>query len=856
MMLVERSSELDRLSALLQQSQGSVVLIRGEAGIGKSALIESWMDRHEKECDFVVGRCDDLSTPQPLGPFWDMADAAPEFHDGLGRGDRRAVARTALDLLERSLRRTVIVIEDTQWADEATMDAIKTIGRRIRNGRGLLILTYRDGEVDDRHPLRGVLGDLPPSHVERIRLQGLTEDGVRRLLAGHPSDPTEIWGVTGGNPLLVTALSTADAGDGSSLPDLIAARLNRLDEETRTILQLLSVIPGDIGVGLVERLISGAERFLGEAHRRGFLILAGTRLRFRHELIRREIEASLIPTERMAMNHRVLEALDDDADPAIVAHHAWQAGDVESLIATAPLAARNAMALGAHRQAVAHFRVLADHVDAIPSRRRAAILEDWAQEEFYAHQLAVARSLIDEAIREYRAARDPAGEARSLARAATYHSFSGEREAAVAAVEEAEDALGDDPGARERAEVIETRAYLRMLAGDVAGSGRLVDEALAVAGEAADDRLLVRALNGRGTMTNVACYPDGLAMITEARDRAAAAGLWYEEARALLNGAWAGIEHRDLSTASSMLDEALSLASRTDLGAAEHYGLALRVRLLDLTGDWDEAERLAEGLRSEGGIAAITVLPVMACIAARRGSSDAASIASEAWSVATPEEFQRLGPAAAALAETSWITGSTVDVAGVVDVLRMGLGIGFRWQTGVIAFWLWRLGALGEMPEGLAEPYAALISGDTKGAVALWETIESPYECALAKSMGTAAERLEAIELLETLGASAVAARVRRDLRSQGVDVPRGRARSTRRNPAGLTARQAEVLELVAEGLANGEIADRLFLSQRTVEHHISAILGKLGAADRTEAALWMQEAGPEANDGENDIHT
>lgn len=843
-MLLERTEELARLSGLLHDPQGRVVLVRGEAGTGKSTLIESLMQLHAGETDFVVGRCDDLSTAQPLGPFWDMAEAEQEFLDPLDRGDRQAVSRTALDLLGRSLRRTVLVIEDTQWADEATLDAIKTIGRRIRSTRGLLLISYRDESLDDQHPLRGVLGDLAPADVERIRLTGLGVESVRELLEGHPSDPAEVWAMTGGNPLLVTAFAEADAGDGSSLNDLVAARLNRLTAQTRSDLRALAVVAAAIPFDLARHLVLDADRAVSEAERRGFLTVTSSGIRFRHELIRRAIETALPGSERMALNQRVLESLEEGTDRAVVAHHAREAGDIQRLARVAPEAAREAMAVGAHRQAVSHFRDLRSHIVALPEPLRAAVLEDWAQEEFYAHELGEAVRLIERAIDEYRSVGDRGGESRSLARAAEYLWFAGRRDDAEAFVALAEAALHADASPSEIAQVIETRAYLRMMAGDVTGSGQLVEQALEVAGETADERLIARALNTRGTMLNVSEYPAGLAMLVEARDRSAIAGLWYEEARALLNAAWGAIEHRDLPTAGSMLDDGLSLATRHDLGAAEHYGLALRVRMLDLTGDWDEAEVLATRLRHEGGIIALTVLPVLGAIAARRGSPESSRIASEAWEIAADTEFQRIGPAAVTLAETAWINDEEVDTESLRAVMEMGLEIGFTWLPGALAFWLWRLGAIDEVPVDVALPYAATMSGEVDVALEQWERIGSPYERALTLSTGNPENRVRAIEELETLGATAVAARIRRELRESGIEVPRGRAQTTRQNPAGLTARQLEVLGLLTEGLANAEIADRLFLSSRTVEHHVSAILAKLGAIDRVEAAELAAEAG------------
>ena len=121
-------------------------------------------------------------------------------------------------------------------------------------------------------------------------------------------------------------------------------------------------------------------------------------------------------------------------------------------------------------------------------------------------------------------------------------------------------------------------------------------------------------------------------------------------------------------------------------------------------------------------------------------------------------------------------------------------------------------------------------------AAAIWSTIGCPYERAIALAQGDQAAQLEALQALDALGATAVAAKLRKALRDQGVSVPRGKGRRTREHAAGLTPRQAEVLGLLGEGLSNIEIADRLFVSPRTVEHHVSAVLAKLDCSTREKA--------------------
>ena len=207
LMLLERDRELVLLADLLagvDSGGGKVVLLRGEAGIGKSSLVTEFVESSADEVHVLYGSCDDLLTPQPLGPFWDFAREEPSLAEPLENGDRPGVLAATLDLLSRSLRPSILVFEDTHWADEATLDAIKYLGRRIARTNGLLLLTYRDGEVDYDHPLRGVIGDLPPQSVVRIQLGGLSLTAVSSIIGDSDLDPEEVLAATKGNPFLVT----------------------------------------------------------------------------------------------------------------------------------------------------------------------------------------------------------------------------------------------------------------------------------------------------------------------------------------------------------------------------------------------------------------------------------------------------------------------------------------------------------------------------------------------------------------------------------------------------------------------------------------------------------------------------
>ena len=239
-------------------------------------------------------------------------------------------------------------------------------------------------------------------------------------------------------------------------------------------------------------------------------------------------------------------------------------------------------------------------------------------------------------------------------------------------------------------------------------------------------------------------------------------------------------------------------------------------------------------------------LPVLGVIDARKGRASAQMVLSQAREMASAaDEFQRLAPAAIASAEYSWISGDlVVNAAELKSLMAAGLEHGLWWSAGAVALWLWELGELSEPPDGIVEPYRLLIEGDSAGAAAILDARGMPYERALALMHGSRADQLEALEAFEELGATAVAAKLRRTLRDRGVSVPRGKGRDTRRNAAGLTARQAEVLLLLDEDLSNTEIADRLFISPRTAENHVSAVFDKLDVSNREEAVAQARTDG------------
>ncbi|MCH7586255.1 MAG: AAA family ATPase [Acidobacteria bacterium] len=850
-MLLEREKELGLLAGLLDglgSSGGKVVLVRGEAGIGKSLLVSEFFGGQGDEAHVLFGFCDDLLTPQPLGPFWDIARDETSLGEVLEKGDQRAVMEVLLDLLSRSLRPTVLVVEDTHWADEATFDVIKYLGRRIGGTNGLLILTYRDGEVDHDHPLRQVIGDLAPQDLVRIHLGGLSVEAVASMVEDTDLDSNQVLALTDGNPLFVTEVAASGVeGVPSSVQDSVLVRAGKLSSGARQVLDLVSVIPGESERSLIEIIVEPTEEQITECVRQGLLRVGDETVSFHHELTRRAVESALNAADRRRINQQVLDELGERVDPSRLVHHAREADDVEAIIVFVPRAARAAMAIGSLREALAHFRTLEPYLDRITEADRAAIVDDWSRTEFLFDNVE-ALDILARAIELHRSTGDDHALARALTFAVLVNQHYGHPEAADACVAEAVAILESYPASGDLAFAVSQRAWLSMTRGDYVRAIELADRAISLAEETGDEPTMIHSLNTKGTATYSRGDPDGFPLLEQARKRAEQGGDRFEENRALHNMAAAALDRRELELASDLAQRTIDTATRYEI--SPNYARAVYADVLIWKGDWDAAEDLAaEVLRSHpqrSTRSEVTAGYVLGRLQARQGIPQAQDTLDRTWSQAEAVgEMQHLIPTAAALAEYMWLTGDHDPdrIARFREVLDEG-HLENTWVGGDLAFWLWKLGEMSGAPEGIAEPYRLVIEGKPVEAAAIWEAKGIPYEQALALMDGDEKAQLEALQIFETLGATAVAAKLSQSLRDQGVSVSRAKKRDTRRHDAGLTARQAEVLQLLDEDLSNVEIADRLFVSPRTVEHHVAAVMSKLNASTREQAVTAAAEQG------------
>lgn len=260
--LLERQEHLTLLDAALvasRNSGGRVVQVHGEAGIGKTSLLRLFQRRLAGQGRMILGQCENLSTPEPLGALRDMAaalggqlpgllaDAAPHL-------DIFAAVLDAIGTVSQMsgpdgsrVPPTVLVFDDVHWTDAATLDLITFLGRRLDKVQGLLVMTYRDDELDRRHPLWSVLGSLPSRSTHRVPLPPLSRAAVD-LLARQDATSRDIFALTRGNPFFVSELLASPGKDlPTTLREATWARASALDAAARDVLDFCSVIPGQAG---------------------------------------------------------------------------------------------------------------------------------------------------------------------------------------------------------------------------------------------------------------------------------------------------------------------------------------------------------------------------------------------------------------------------------------------------------------------------------------------------------------------------------------------------------------------------------------------------------------------------------
>ena len=858
--LLEREDELGVLAEAVQDAvagRGSVVLVAGEAGIGKSSLLRELAERTGEDVGFLIGACEPLSVPVPLAPLRELVEAGGGGDlIEVGGDDRLVLARQVASVLAERAP-VVAVIEDIHWADPVTLDLTRLLVRRVPQMAAVIIATFRDDEAAANPELGLLLGDLTSAPaVRRIDLAPLSAAAVQELSGPSGFDTAELVRATGGNPFLVVETVAAGGRLPASVRDAALARAGRLSRAGRAIVDAAAVVGQRFDYALLHAVIGERADAVEEALARGVLVADGTRLGFRHELTREAIANSISPPRLAELHARALSALTAQAgtaDNARLAHHAELAGLSRQAGRYAALASAEAERVGAPLQARLQAERALRLGDDLADRERYELLIRYSRAaNFTSTRYEEAVSGAEEALAVGERLGDPLLQARALS-ALSWALWSFDRmveakraaERAIALLEETSDAAA-------LARALSAHIRIEASAFDPAAAIAAAPRARELAAARGLDDVEIDVDISVGLAHGHRGQAEAIDMLTDALRDARRARLTIQAIRGYINLMFIGATLRRHVLIETMIGEAREFCDEVGARIPRHVLDEYVARSLLDRGRWDQAlPALAQSIRIWHADVPLA-RSMEGLIAARRGQSDAEPMLRQAWAeIPMSAEDSRHVTLRCAIVEAAWLRGDRRSAlthlqaaAASPSTIRSA-----RWG-GELALWAIRHGLELEAPAGAPEAVRLELEGDWRGAVRAWRELDAPYESALAALPGDDAAARQALGALHKLGASAAIRAFTRERAARGGRPMRGPRRSTLADPAGLTRREREVLDQLAGGSTNTAIAASLQLSERTVAHHVSAILAKLGAPTRLAAIEQARSRGLLSQDG------
>jgi DNA-binding CsgD family transcriptional regulator/tetratricopeptide (TPR) repeat protein len=855
MELLERDQFISVLGELFEKVKtecGYVVSISGEAGIGKTSLVEFFTNKFKGQANILWGSCDDLFTPRPLAPLYDIANQIDsKIIDQLDSGvNRPSIFSNFFKEIQNSMPK-IIVIEDMHWADESTLDLLRFLGRRINKTNALLLITYRDDEIKSDHPLKLTLSNLQSNYLKRIKLSPLSENAVNTLALKYGRTDSKLYQKTGGNPLLVSeVLSNGQSETPASVKELFLSKLKRLSSDRRTLVEMISVIPGRAEKWLVQKLVNDLS-LIDEILEFGILKSEGDSFLFRHELARIAIEESLLESKRIEFNLKVLSVLTQRENTeqffSRIIHHASKAFDKDSIIKYAPSAAKQASLLGAHREAVKIYQTVLHYSDLLSAQQKLDLLEGVSYECFLTGCVDEAVQASESAIKILQEYPAPEREGEIYRRLSRILWYDCQDEKGEEYLDRAIQIFENLPPSKNLAMAYSNKSQTYAIREDYEIAIDWGNKALELARRLNDKEVEAHALNNIGCCKMLISNGSGENDLLKSLEISVNNDFYEHATRAYANLGSIHLQQRNLLAADKYFERGLDYGNEKDiyvfsLCMAGHYA---KTKLQ--FGLWNESIDLANYvLKEKSTPPGNTVMPlnVLAVIRMRRNDPGSLKLIDEATEMSFKMgEMEKIVSITAAKAELLWLQNKLETFAGgLYSIYLKVLKSNNVWAIGEMAYWVWKAGKLEEVPKQIAKPYLLQIQGNWREASELWNELHCPYEQALALSEGDEASMKKSIEIFERLGASAAVQLIKQMMRESGIkSIPKGPRQTTKANPSGLTKRELEVLKLVSRGLSNSDIAKDLFISPKTVDHHISAIFSKLNIHSRIEVAAYFQ---------------
>ncbi len=696
--LLERSGQLAALAAALDaavaRTSGGLVLLGGEAGVGKTALLRAFCDDRGPGARVLWGACDGLLTPGPLGPFFDVAGVTRgELEELVWSGARPHQVTAALLRELAGGRPTVLVLEDLHWADEATLDVLRLLARRVETVPALVLASYRHEALDRAHPLTLVLGELATARaVTRMEVAPLSRDAVAELAGPHGVDADELYRQTSGNPFFVTEVL---AGGTLEIPatvrDAVLARVARLSEPAQSLLEAIAIANPQAEIALLEALAPGELGALEECLASGMVAATPEGVAFRHELARLAVEDDLPPDRRVALHRAAAQALAAAGgrlvDHARIAHHAGAAGDGPAVLRHAPLAALRAAEQGAHREAAAQYARALRFAGALEPAEHADLLERRAYEGYLTGELGEAITAQEGALAHRRALGDPRRTGDCLRALSRLYRFIGRTAEAADVGRQAVVALESLAPGTELGLAYANLGHLHTVAEDADEASAWNARAHELGTRLDDAEVLVHALTNLGAVEVYTDAPGAPAALEESLALALREGLDEQAGRIYLNTVWWTLRSRRYDLVDRHLTEGLEYCAEQGLDLWRLFLIPCRARVELDRGRWAQAADsagLAVRDHRTWPVPRIFALTVLALVRARRGDPQVWPLLDEALALARPSgELQRIGPVAAARAEAAWLEGRPEAVAGETEAaLDLARRRRSRWTIG------------------------------------------------------------------------------------------------------------------------------------------------------------------------------
>ena len=716
--LLEREAQLASLTGYAGEARhgdGRLVLVAGEAGVGKSALVEQ-VQRDLPAASWFWGACDGLFTPRPLGPLFDIASKLGGELLELCRADapREDLFRALLRQISEPAELHVLVMEDVHWADEATVDLLRFLGRRLRDAPVLLIATYRDDGLSRRDPLRVALGDLATQRsTRRIGLAPLSERAVGVLAADSGLEAAALYRLTGGNPFYVTEVVQSGMGEvPPSARDAVLARAAGLTGAARAVLDAAALTGAWAELDLLEQVTGCPPSAIDELIISGLVTAEGAALKFRHEIARLAVAEAVTAHRRGPTHGRILAALQAagctttpgwPSTPRRPATGPPCCGTRPPPPAAPPNWARIAKpplsTSGLSGSRPARIRSWWPRCTTVSATKRAC----WTGGKM---------RLTPGSTRSRSGGRSATSSGRATrcagwpAACATCAGASEGAEAGQAAI-----ALLEPLGpTAELASAYSSLAAQQMVINANEAAIELARRAQAIARPLGLTRVLADALNTEACASHTA-GGEWAGTIHAALDIALTGRHEEQASRAYTNAYSLFTAERRFADGEHYFTDGVAYCDEHDITT---YGIFLRserTSALERTGRWDEAAALSAELLERGGpspIIRLCPLNRLGTIRARRGEPGAWTCLDEAIQYADAAgEPQGIVPVRLNRAEACWLEGNTAQAVLEAELADDAAADSDSWERGAVAVWLRRTGSARPPRGRLADPLSA-----------------------------------------------------------------------------------------------------------------------------------------------------